>query len=72
MKNVQLYKNGLPVAIGYTVYVIAYNARLNAVVYMNGTTDYLDARIYSKEPATISNGDTPEHNHFQAHLIGKQ
>lgn len=49
--------------------------QLSTVVYMNGTTDYLDFRFYSKFAATIvssyvKNGATISPTRFSAFLIG--
>ncbi|WP_138765857.1 hypothetical protein [Pedobacter xixiisoli] len=69
-KNVQLFKNNAVVAIGHTTFINSYVVHLSTVVYMNGTTDYIDARIYSESAATI-NGTGAPNTYFQADLIGQ-
>ena len=63
-----IYKNGGAVRseerAASTAAVTSVSA--GALIYMNGTTDYLEAFLYSSGAATVTN--SPQWNYFQAHL----
>jgi heat shock protein HslJ len=64
-----LYKNGTSFKRGEAITGGSYSAGGSALVYMNGTTDYIEAYIYQASGGNRAT-DGGASTFFQAHLIG--
>jgi hypothetical protein len=65
-----IYKNGTGVKYGApnsAAVNIGYGASISVLVYMNGTTDYIEAYTYIASAATITNNAT--NTYFQASMV---
>lgn len=65
-----IYKNGTGVKYGAANSVavdIGYGASISALIYMNGTTDYIEGYTYIATAATITNNAT--NTYFQASMV---
>lgn len=68
-RYISLYKNGNLSFVGSDLYTISVSSVLNVMVYLNGTTDYIDLRLYSANNLTTDSD--PRQTYFQAYLIGE-
>jgi len=62
-KNGNVFKSGAPNAAGLNV---GFGASVSALIYMNGTTDFIEGYAYMATTATINN--SASRTYFQAYL----
>ena len=61
-----IYKNGAAFRYGNDMNVTQYSSSVSTLVYMNGTTDYIELYVYAATTATLSNAGLG--NYFQASM----
>jgi hypothetical protein len=58
LRSVAIYKNGVSAAQGTTLDTSSFNLLVSTLVYLNGTTDYVELYVFTVNTSTVGGGTT--------------
>ena len=64
-----IYKNGATAKRGSLLNASSYGLSVSAIVYLNGSTDYIESYIYQSSGASVDTNPVQDTTYFQAAMI---